>query len=250
MRINASDTWTLAEKWVASDFLGQKQLIQIALPPRYTPFSKFPVLIVLDGDDYRKLGRMTTLLDQHFHTHKEAQWITVFVPCSLSERDRLYHPNSPQQANFQRFLVQELTPYLDDNYSTAMMGALRGLLGCSLSASCALETAFQYPNTFQIVCAQSAYMPTDQITRLMHLSASKAVLPLQVYLSVGMDETAYQMRSGETFNFLRAAYDFQAQLSSHLLEVSFQEHGGGHTWGGWQSDLASVLQYLSEHWQN
>lgn len=237
----------LHDRIISSDFLGQNQQIQISLPPRYSPLRSFPLLIVLDGDDYRLQGRYLTQLSE-FQIGNRGEWITVFVPCSKEERSKWYHPHSDDHLKFQQFLFHELLADVEDSYSTWRMGAGRGLLGSSLSATLSLSTAFHYPHSFQKVCAQSAFLPEDSLLEWFKTLPVSTISPLHLYLSAGEEERDYLLKSGEAFDFLEGAFRFTNLFQTHLLDLTFEKLVGGHSWGSWQLNLPRIFSFLETHW--
>lgn len=196
-----------------------------------------------DGNDYYQIGRVATLSDR-LHSDMGIS-NTIFVGIHYQDkfdRWKKYHPDGEQNKAYIKFLVHEVVPFLDDLLPTYNMGQTRTLMGDSLAGTLALLTAFKYPNTFGKVIMQSPYVNE---TVLKTIKQTDAIQPIDIYHTIGQDETAVSLSNGNTENFINPNRELKELLYNKNVTYHYHEiTNGEHTWKYWQKDLPNALESM------
>ncbi|MBE3570752.1 MAG: esterase family protein [Bacillales bacterium] len=233
---------TITEHTLFSKELNEEITILVYLPPSFSPFSKYPLLITQDGKDYFQLGRIPRLADELLGKKEIENIIIAGIPYqNVQDRRRKYHPDGEQNEAYIRFLAHELVPFLDDTYPTYQMGMGRCLAGDSLGATVSLMTALQYPNIFGKIILYSPYVDEKVLKAVenndqMHL--------LDIYHIIGQQETAVKMTNGQVKDFLSPNRELHLLMESKGLNPFYDEFDGNHSWKYWQSDLKRALRKM------
>ncbi len=227
---------------IYSNELEEEIKVLVYLPPQYTPIQQYQYCIAQDGKDYFQLGRIARTLDELIE-NGEIEPILFFGIPYINIRDRRvkYHPEGAKRKNYSQFLIKELVPFLEQNYSVVTEPNGRGLAGDSLAATISLLTALDFPGSFGKVMLHSPYVDhhvrqaIDKFTNWNNL---------KIYHVVGKEETNVDMTDGNTANFLTINRELNEILSIKAVTYFYDEFHGNHTWKHWQKDLKRSLSYL------
>ncbi len=231
---------TLHEATLFSQHLQASERLVIYTPGRYTPLYSYPVLYVLDGDDYLALGRLPGVLDQLTADKSVQDVIAVFLPVDKTERYARYHHQGASHHAFKRFLAEEVVSYIDSYYSTHPLGGARILLGDSLAATASLSAAFTYPHTFGQAASQSGAFDAAFLQACENLPGLEQ---LTVYLEAGTDERHVATSSGP-FDFLAATQQMHDLLKEKGATLQLNTFAGDHTWTYWQGHLPDICRFF------
>lgn len=224
---------------IQSDDLGETLSTRLYLPPDYSPLYTYPLVIALDGQDYFNLGRIATLLDEQIGNGELEKIIVCGIPYEDTKtRWHRYHPNGKSKHAFLHFLRRELLPALQNDVSVEALSSGVTLLGDSLGATVALTAALTYPLAFGNLILQSPFVNKELLT------LCEAHLPntLQIYHSVGRDETSVKTTFDENENFFEPNQELANLLNKKgLANYVFEAHHGDHNWKSWQGDLKKAL---------
>src|SRR5690625_1267298 len=233
----------MINKEIKSSYLNESMTLRIYQPESFSPLYKYHVCIMQDGNDYYQIGRVATLSDR-LHTNMEVS-NTIFVGIHYQDkfdRWKKYHPDGEQNKAYIKFLVHEVVPFLDDLLPTYNMGQTRTLMGDSLAGTLALLTAFKYPNTFGKVIMQSPYVNE---TVLETIKQTDAIQPIDIYHTIGQDETDVSLSNGNTENFINPNRELKELLYNKNVTYHYHEiTNGEHTWKYWQKDLPHALKTM------
>lgn len=233
----------MSEQIIDSKYLQEKMSLKIYTPEGYSPFQQYNICIMQDGNDYYQLGRVASVSDQ-LHEDSEIEG-TIFIGIHYQDkydRRKKYHPDGEQLQAYIDFLVKEVVPFSDENFSTFQTEHSRILMGDSLAGTLALMTAVQYPGTFGKVIMQSPYI--DE-TVLQLVKNTNKLTALDVYHTIGENETAVNTTDGSVLDFLTPNRKLSTLLSSKVLSYEYKELNDGiHTWGYWQKDLPAALKLI------
>ncbi len=231
---------TMEDATIQSDHLNEEIQIKWYLPEGFTAFKDYQLCIMNDGDDYFRMGRVATLSDQlHEDIVIES---TIFVGVHYQDKnDRWgkYHPSGKQQEAYIAFLVKEAIPYVENHLH--ITPAKRVLMGDSLAGTLAFMIATQFPHTFDTVIMQSPYVDEDVLERASNASEFSHI---EVFHSIGKEETDVHMTNGETADFLTPNRTLNHTLDGKLQVYHFDEFNGNHTWKYWQKDLKEILMKM------
>ncbi|NBJ70905.1 MULTISPECIES: alpha/beta hydrolase-fold protein [Clostridia] len=231
---------SMIEKQVKSAYLQENMTLMIYQPEGFSPLYKYNLCIMQDGNDYYQLGRIATLSDR-LHASQEIS-TTIFVGIHYKDkydrRDK-YHPSGKQNEAYTKFLCHEIVPFLDELFPTYYMGQSRTLLGDSLAGTFALLTAIRYPNTFGKVIMQSPYVDN---TVLEAVKSARDMDRIDIYHTIGLEETDVNMTNGESMDFLTPNRKLHQLLKNTAISYDYYElENGEHTWKYWQKDLPRAL---------
>ena len=176
---------------IKSSIMVENREIQVSLPDNYgRTAAGYPVLYVLDGSSHL-LHATAAVRFLSAARDRIPEMIVVAIPNTNRNRDLTPGPGA---AHFQRFLGEELIPWVESKYRTVPE---RILLGHSLGGSFAVHTLLNRPELFDAYIAVSApvwrydSLTRDTRTGLARAAAAKTSL----YLLVGEPENE-NMRRG------------------------------------------------------
>lgn len=230
------------EEIIHSNYLGSEQNLIIYTPEHYSPLYSYPVLFLQDGEDYFKLGKITSTVEKLIDEGLIGRCILVGIPVQdKQQRNRRYRADGEEYQAYLRFVGEELVSYIDTHYATHPIQGARALAGDSLGGSISLDIALAYPYTFHHVIAQSGAFYLETQNRIKQFKHSPSLLSL--YLSVGTNEQAVTTSQG-SLDFLQLNQETKALLEASGFQVHYTENDGDHTWGQWQKDLYAALQFI------
>jgi hypothetical protein len=206
---------TVGETFViASTVMREDRRVMIALPESYGRTSSgYPVLFLLDGSSHIVHGGA---LVQYLVTARNRipEMIVVALPNTNRNRDMTPGPGAAQ---FQKYLAEELIPWVDQKYRTVPE---RVVFGHSLSASFVVHTLLNRPALFNGYIAASAPLwRYDSLARDMRLGLARAAQAgAAIYLTVGELETENIREGVQKFaDAVRAAPGGQAPVSTFSM---------------------------------
>lgn len=195
----------IIEKELFMSQLNQKRKIFIYLPKDYeTSKESYPVLYTFDGhnlflDSYATYGRAI-----HIQDHIEnlgLKLIVVGQECSHEGNNRLneYAPYSfydPEFGSFEGlgqktmdFFVNELKPYIDQNYRTKKTRKYTFIAGSSCGGLMSLYAAYAYSNVYSKAVVVSPYILESIEAILNDISKQNIQKNTSIYLSWGSNES-------------------------------------------------------------
>lgn len=226
-------------------------------PPGYDrdPTARYPVYYLISGttdteETWFKVGKTNLILD-NLIAQRKAEPMIIVMPygnpaARIAEQTGGQKPDDPQRGSeasaarikmFEDDLVQQIIPYIDENYRTIPDRESRAIGGFSRGGGQTLHTAFGNMDTFAWVCCYSAYLsPEDMNNNFPAIAGSpektNEALKL-LWVSVGDDDFLYE----GTITFI----DF---LKSHQVDHKSLITDGGHTWMNTKKYLAATAQLL------
>jgi predicted alpha/beta superfamily hydrolase len=151
-----------------------------------------------------------------------------------------------QAAGYERFLAEELKPFMDRSYRTLPGPDATGLVGSSLGALVSLDLALRRPDLFGLVgCVSPAAWWADRHIVRRAASAGKGTA-LRVWLDIGTAEGTEKAGTKEWLDDARAlraalvARGCREGADLHYEEVE----GAVHDEGAWAARLDRILIFL------
>ena len=145
---------------------------------------------------------------------------------------------------YPEFLMEEVMPFVEQNYRVATGMENTGLGGSSLGALVALYTAIVRPGVIGKLLIES---PSLWVSNKQIIKESRSVRewPERVFLAAGTAEAASPEKSRGVVDNVRelAAIVRRAVLSESRLRVVIKE-GAGHTESAWAERFPEALQFL------
>jgi len=139
----------------------------VYLPAGYDPNKIYPLVIIHDGSDFVTYAHLSDSLDNLIASGTVAPMVVALV----QTRDRL--GEYARGRRHARYLVNDLMPMLEQQFSLSQRAEDRILLGASLGAVASLSTVFRYPGVFGgSCCIQDHSFLTSASFRVEHIPCS------------------------------------------------------------------------------
>ena len=223
-----------------STILGEPRVLNIYLPPGYSPDSAatYPVIYLLDGgadEDFIHIAGLVQFSSFPWVEHLPPS-ILVGIANVNRRRDFTYPAAAGYQlpdfaaaykdtyrvaggsAKFMAFIEQELQPYLNREYKT---NGQKMLIGQSLAGLCAVEVLLKKPQLFNDYVMMSPSLWWDNESLL----TQSPVAPLpntRVYLAVGKEGKRMVGDAKKLVQLLKPAYPSGQVLFEYLPK---EDHG-------------------------
>jgi enterochelin esterase-like enzyme len=203
----------LEKRSIQSVFLSRKVRLDIYLPNNNANRSGWSLLLLNDGQDLPKMN-FGPLLDQLMFSHQVSPLCCVGIYAD----DRMmeygtsgvpdFNGRGVKAALYQRFLVEELLPYLHIQYGAEQFSG-KAIAGFSLGGLSAMDIVWNYPQIFSVagVFSGSFWWRTkdlaegykEETDRIMHqkIKNGNYASGLRFYFTTGsLDETADRNNNG------------------------------------------------------
>jgi len=193
----------------------------------------FALLIVFDGEAFRSIVPVPTILDNLIHDGAIPPTVALLV--SHVDRKRELAPS----ADFVDFLANELVPWARRTYGATTDPSDVVVAGSSLGGLAATYAALRRSDVFGKVLAQSPslwWSPEGSKEGWVPRQYEASVkLPIAFYLEVGEMEASIQRRPIQLFRDL---------LSRKGYELHFERFNGNHSYLSWRQSFAPALAAL------
>lgn len=247
-----------------SEKLDTEMGISIYLPPAYSSDIKYPVLYLLYGYGGTQDAWFSSLgahraADRLISAGKIEPLIIVspsygnsFGVNSAEGEGR--DPGGVSIGPYEDYLIKELIPYIDSQYSTLATKAGRYVGGASMGGYAALYLGFNHTDLFSKIGGHSAsiwdYTETDQfvdqrdwlyatdelreIRDPFRLAENRDLNDLEIYLDCGMGDPLAQKD-----------YLLYELLQSKGVNVQWVPNAGGHSMSYWSGQLENYLVFYN-----
>ncbi len=242
---------------VESGLMGRKMPCKVYLPKGYGGGEAYPVWYGLHGyssDESMWLNQVGIgeASDKFIESGEIKPMIMVFPytkDATLKEINKdMEDDGKLGERNMDRFICEELVPYIDSRYDTVILSEGRYIGGFSMGGMIAIRIAFHHPDMFSKVGGYSAamisadysdrqleewlfpYDSVDKIPDIVSFDEEKGLDKLTVYLDCGTNNDPF-------LEGLESLYD---ALQKRGIKSEFHEYNGGH-------DLVHVTESVKEH---
>lgn len=252
----SQDTWDLPTADIAkgslaaysfkSKILKNKRDIWIYTPPFYRKDNiSYPLLVVFDGQAYTsQLIPGPTILDNLIDAGKIPPLVAVFIS---SVDQPMRNRELPCYAPFINSIVQELIPWLHQNYNITYEPSQTTIAGSSYGGLASAYAAMLHPQIFGNVLSQSGaywWQPSGYSGPwLVKQYQDQPSLPIRFYLDAGHLEIESW---GGKMSILEVNHLFHKLLTNKGYETVFYEFQGGHEYDCWKKTFAIGLIALME----
>jgi len=247
----------LSKVWYESPALKMKRRMYVYTPPGYLNSKiKFPVLYLLHGaggdeNSWTALGRAPQILDNLIASGKMVPMIVVMTngnpwaaasPDATPVMEKQAQPDVSKMANsgFEKSLVNDVIPYIEDNYRVLSDKNHRAIAGLSMGGMHTQNITNANPGMFGYIGVMSmglidnsrfgAYDKEKHIAQINALKESRLKL---YWIGCGTDDFLF-----DSVTKLRGFYD---ELG---LKYEYRESTGGHTWSNWSLYLSELAPKL------
>ncbi|MEN8704013.1 MAG: alpha/beta hydrolase-fold protein [Polaribacter sp.] len=225
--------------------------VWVYLPPNYaTSTKKFPVIYMHDAqnlfDDetsYAGEWNVDETLNSYFKTSKKG-FIVVGVENGGEKRIEEYTPWSNKKygggkgAIYIDFLVNELKPYIDENYRTKTKSKHTAIIGSSLGGLISFYGGLKYPDVFGKIGALS---PSFWFSNNSYAFASRNsnTKNTKLYLLIGDKEGGSMVSDTEKMEQLLLEKGFPKEKLKTKIVAD-----GKHTESFWRDEFLETILFL------
>jgi enterochelin esterase-like enzyme len=209
----------------------------IYLPPCYENFvdAHFPVLYLLHGQTYNqdqwvRLGA-PAIADQLIHSNEAMPFIMVFPDD--------HYWNSPAGGSFGERFINDLIPYVDENYRTIADREHRSLGGLSRGGGWTAKLGFEHPELFGALGLHSPAFFKDNAPYLNQIIQT---IPQETRPKLWLD-------IGDADMELTRGILFEEILTGNDYIHEFHRYAGDHTEIYWGAHVEEYLRWYTQVWQ-
>nr|NIM00192.1 hypothetical protein [Acidobacteriota bacterium]NIM60658.1 hypothetical protein [Acidobacteriota bacterium]NIO58618.1 hypothetical protein [Acidobacteriota bacterium]NIQ29674.1 hypothetical protein [Acidobacteriota bacterium]NIQ84391.1 hypothetical protein [Acidobacteriota bacterium] len=221
-------------EWESAAKEGATRKADVYLPAGYDASRQYPVAYVHIGQQALEDGLMKNTLD-HVAGKSVRSLIAVFI--HFDEET----PGDTRPPAYQKMIVEELIPLIDEKYSTIAGRESRVTIGAGDGANVALTTAFMHSDLFGGVGAQSANLGFFGPISFADMVKGADEQPMAIYLDWG----TYHLRSPHE------AWDMSVdsrEAFRMLREKGYRPAGGerpeGYGWRCWRANSEELFASL------
>jgi len=214
---------------LTSTHLGASHQIQVYTPPNYEISSHdFPTVYFQDGSEYIDLGSAVNVIDNLIDSGKIEPLIGVFV--RPNNRNEEYAGS--QRDDYQLFFVEEVVPFVEENYNSIAAPSARAVIGDSFGGNISALIAYNHANVFENCGLHSgAFWPNNY--EAYHLITSGEKKNIRWASIWGTYEGLYEN--------MREFRDF---LIDEEYDLMWNELPEGHSWGLWRASIDDMLKFF------
>jgi enterochelin esterase-like enzyme len=241
----------------ASRYLRNQRDLIVYLPPGYQrqPGRKFPVLFLHDGQNLFD-GATAFIAGMDWHVGQTADQCIqegraeplIIVGIYNAGKQRLgeYTPTRVPRlgggrANrYAKFLLEEVRPFLMENYRVLSGAANTGIGGSSLGGLVSLYLGLRMPNIFGKIAALSPSVWWNQRVILRFAEAAPARTVPRIWLDIGTKEGGRTVEDVERFRDVLLGKGWRPEQDLHYQRVE----GGEHNEAAWAQRVGPFLQFL------
>ncbi len=230
----------LTVHWAKSTLLGDTRFFVVYTPPGYNPraSAKYPVLYLLHGSNdtplgWTDVGKANFILD-NLIAEKRAKSMVMVMPWGHAVP--FDGPQDNNNALFERYLLDEITPAVEQNYRVKTDRTHRAIVGLSMGGGQALQIGLGHLDRFGSIGAFSAAVPSRFDERF------KAVL--EAHDSTNRKLNLFWIGCGRQDGAFDANQSLSELLYRHSIHHSFSAEDGHHNFAFWRRQLAEVAPQL------
>ena len=187
----------LTHHQIDSVILGRKRRIRVYTPSDYTTVGEpLPLITKHDGqlafsERDSELPFGSWQLD-----HRMKKMIAEGLPGAVivaidnsAKRREEYFPVTEEFANYQRFLLEEVLPFVRDEYNVSAAAEDNFVMGSSMGGLVSFALAFNNPDVFSAAGCLSPWFEFEDYTYIKEvLSKWKEKPPIRVYMDSGIQD--------------------------------------------------------------
>jgi enterochelin esterase family protein len=209
---------------------GRKRPVVLYQPPTAEPC---PLLVVLDGQDYRPRGRLLNIVDALIAERRIRPVALALIHHGGRARAVEYACNDAHLS----VLLERLVPLARAALNLLDLQAHRGafgILGASMGGLMALYAGLRAPHVFGHVLSQSGAFTLDALdTVVWDLVRHGPLPPLRIWMDVGRYERLLDCNRRLHHLLVERGYD-----------VTYREYNAGHNYPAWRNDVGRGLELL------
>ncbi|WP_052417684.1 alpha/beta hydrolase [Cellvibrio mixtus] len=248
---------------VASKVLGKNMGLAIYLPPGYNPVHRYPVLYIMygyGGSEYSMFNNfMSVNRTADRMIAKGSMQPTILV---VPDYDNSFAVNSTAAQNpdsdggtiglYEDYLIKEIIPYVDRNFSTDNDRTARFIEGYSMGGFATLYLGFNYPELFSKIGAHSSalwdYSSSDMFIGQRDWLYSNAELrarrdPFLLAQSQDLRNIDIYLDVGTRDPLLGVNQRFYQHLLKQGIRVQWHNNAGAHSAVYWNENTENYFRF-------
>jgi predicted alpha/beta superfamily hydrolase len=172
----------------------------------------------------------------------------IYKKLSKSQRLqlKLEYSGKPISADYLKFIVEELHPFIKNNYLQNRQIVSTGIGGCSMGALISFYAAVEYPDMFDFAICMSSHWPMSVLRNNINIHQQTLT-----YLNQSIKDNKFRFYFDYGTENLDAWYEvYQTQVDTFLSNkpnVTFQTlkfEGDSHSELDWRKRLDSPLKFI------
>ncbi len=250
-----------------SKILKSNRNYAIYLPPDYDwSHRTYPVLYLLHGalDDqtgWVQFGEVKFIADKAIGEGNATPMIIVILDGNGGRRG--FVNDIKGDWNFEDFFFKEMIPYIDKKYRTKTDKKFRAVAGLSMGGGATYLYGLHHPEMFSSACPLSGDIgpltlddarasltrnnPKITETAINNYYNSNSVLALVNNMPDAQKKAVrWYMSAGDHDGLSEGDALVHIAMRKKEIPHEFRILGGGHNWKFWRSQLAVVLEFISE----
>lgn len=246
---------TLQTIWYDSPQYNGRRRMNVYLPYGYTSRKSYPVLYMLPGggddeDTWIDMGRLPQIMDHMIADGKAEEMIVVMVnampnqwaaphvldliPGAKSHFELMRSPEGKSGGQFVNDLVNNIIPYIENNFSVKKNRRSRAVCGVSMGGVYEMYLLENYPKLFaNIAVFGSGFTSGDKTEN------DSALAPL---FKEGYD--LMFVAAGEKDMALSSARNLMESMDRAGRPYTYYDSKDGHNWRSWRRDLQELVSVL------
>jgi enterochelin esterase-like enzyme len=213
----------------------------VSLPPGYSKDQKYPVLFLLHGiggdeTEWQRYAAPNVLLDNLIADGKAVPMIIVMPNGRAQKNDRAegnVFQHAPAFAAFERDLLDDLIPAIEEKYSVAKDREQRAIAGLSMGGGQSLNFGLAHLDTFAWIGGFSSAPNTKKPNELLPIPAAAIPQIKLLYLACGNQD-----------GLIRISQDLHRYLIEHSVPHIWHVDGHGHDATEWKQNLYHFLRLV------
>lgn len=216
--------------------LGAERRVRIYVPAAYTAAAaakqRFPLVLVLHGDDAVEHGGMKEILDERIHAGRVAPLLAVFIQGGRRDFGN-------DASKYLAMLGDELLPHVEKHYRVSAERTDRAVIGSMDGATMGLYATVERPGRFGKVGVQSPYL-NAVIADPMFAKLKAHPEAVDLYIEV----RATDFLLGDTIDARRDAERLIDATSGTRLRVTRRDRAGSWGWSDWQAGWGAMFEHF------
>lgn len=217
--------------------LGDDRDVFVYLPPKYDDGScaAVPQIVFHDGNESLTRGDFAGVADTTYASNASSEAALVFVALSdqnVRTNEYTFGTTGALGDDYGDFLVNDLEPMITQTYRVCGKAGSRGIAGASLGGLISTYLAFQRPDVWGFVGAQSASYFWDN-NAMITRAGQDPVVPVRFYLDTGCPD------GNDNCTVVQQVRD---ALKAKSYDVTYVEDDTAqHDWPYWAERLPQLL---------
>lgn len=225
---------------ITSAILGYSRIVNVYTPPGYSEQEKYPCLLLFDGSEFLKFGRLNVILDNLILTRRIKPLIAIMVDAGVKDGQTKRYEEYPLNPSFAKSIVNEVIPFVNERYPLSDDRDDYIISGSSYGGLAAIYTAFEYPEKIKYVLSLSGsvhYGTGDEHELIIKKIAFAEPKDVVFRLYVGRLEGEYHWNSPTWPNQLASHRHLSTILKMKGCDFTLNEFAGDHSFASWLEPL-------------